>query len=82
MTVRDATGGRLSKWGTGTGTAENDVATNRYAGVDAATGVLLHTRATPTAGDSVVLTWRTDPTTATSAAVHTDSFVVTATALP
>jgi hypothetical protein len=61
MTVRSAPVSRLAKWGTGTGTAENDVVNNKYAGLDATTSVILHTKASATAGDAVVVTWRLNP---------------------
>jgi hypothetical protein len=60
ITVRSATGGRLAKWGTGTGTAQTDVVNNKFAGLRSSQSVVLHSRASATAGDPVVTTWRMD----------------------
>lgn len=55
LTVRDATGGRLAKWGIGTGTAPNDYVNNYYAGLNT-TSDTLHTRFTFSASSDTVLT--------------------------
>ncbi|MCW2972584.1 MAG: Kelch repeat-containing protein [Thermoleophilia bacterium] len=78
LTVRSATGGRLAKWGTGTGTAEPDVVNNKYAGLGSVSAMQLHNRTTAAAGDPVIVTWRFDPAAVTSAVVHTETITITA----
>ncbi|MCB0879239.1 MAG: hypothetical protein KDC46_09705 [Thermoleophilia bacterium] len=62
VTVRDAPGGRLAKWGTGGGPwPEGDFVNNRYAGLTT-TPQLLHLRAGhSTSNEDVILTWRFTP---------------------
>ena len=82
MTIRDATGGRLAKWGTGTGTAATDYVNNKYAGLKQGTSTTLHTRASAAAGDSVIATYRENVSTTTLAGSYTGTIVYTAVANP
>ncbi|HXI18403.1 MAG TPA: hypothetical protein VNM48_18730, partial [Chloroflexota bacterium] len=82
ITIRNATGGRLSKWGTGTATAETDTVTNAFAALDTTTPTVLHNRTTATASDPIIATWRTNPSATTSSATHTETLTITATANP
>jgi hypothetical protein len=60
ITVRDATGGRLAKWGPGTGWPATDFTNNRYAGLTTAAQIV-HQRATyATAAETVTVTYRTN----------------------
>lgn len=79
ITVRDASspGGRLGKWGTGTGTAQDSTTLNEYAGIPTS-DIVLHTRATATVGDTILMTLRYTPSNATSVGVtHTEGLVFT-----
>lgn len=82
ITVRHATGGRLSKWGTGSNTTEDDITNNEYAAVDDVTPLVLHDRTTATAGDPVVVTWRMASQSTTSATQHSEDLHFTVTANP
>jgi hypothetical protein len=82
ITVRNAPGSRLAKWGTGTGTAESDMVNNRYAGLKSSSRVTLHTRATSTAGDAVVVTWRLNPDLSLQPGVYTTTTALTIVANP
>ncbi|MCW2926711.1 MAG: hypothetical protein JWM86_679 [Thermoleophilia bacterium] len=82
MTVRDAGGGRLAKWGAGTGTATSDFVNNRYAGVRGGTSTTLHSRASAVSGDVVQLGYRVNPTSTTPAGAYTDTITLTAVANP
>jgi uncharacterized delta-60 repeat protein len=82
VTIRDATGGRLAKWGTGTGTAATDYVNNKYAGLKQGTSTTLHTRASAAAGDSVIATYRENVSTTTLAGSYTGTIVYTAVANP
>lgn len=83
ITVRDALGGRMGKWGAGTATAESSTTLNNYAGLLASSSLVLHDRPTAAAGgDPVVVTWRADPAGTTSAGVHTETVTMTAVANP
>ncbi|MCW2925704.1 MAG: Transcriptional regulator [Thermoleophilia bacterium] len=83
VTVRDATGGRLAKWGPGTGWPETDVTNNRYTALEATSDVLLHERTTyGTATDSVVVTWRADAALNQPAGAYDGVMTMTAVASP
>lgn len=58
ITVLDAPGGRLAKWGTGTGTAPTDHVANRYAGIQGSTSAILHETTAPSAAAPVTLAFR------------------------
>ncbi|MCW2972280.1 MAG: repeat-containing protein [Thermoleophilia bacterium] len=83
LTVRNATGGRLAKWGTGTGTAESDFsAVNRYAGLRT-TNTLLHERTSYSAAtDTVLMTYRIDVATAQQGGAYATTVNLTALANP
>ncbi|MBC7460852.1 MAG: hypothetical protein H7287_05780, partial [Thermoleophilia bacterium] len=83
LTVRNATGGRLAKWGAGTGTAENDFsAVNRYAGLRS-TDTLLHERTSYSAAtDTVLMTFRIDASSSQQGGAYTTTVSLTALANP
>lgn len=83
ITVRDATGGRLAKWGAGTGTAETNFVDNRYCGLDSGTGSVLHSRTTYSSGpDTVQMTMRADVSTAQAPGSYQGALVLSGTANP
>ncbi|MCW2960991.1 MAG: putative haloacid dehalogenase-like hydrolase family protein [Thermoleophilia bacterium] len=83
ITVRDATGGRLAKWGTGTGTAQGDMINNLYTGLENSSEVELHRRSSYSlVTDTVVLTVRLNPSTTQKAADYDGLLTLTAVALP
>jgi hypothetical protein len=83
VTVRDATGGRLAKWGAGTGWPETDVTNNRYTGLENSTDVLLHERTTYSlATDTVVLTSRVNADAGTLSGAYDGTLTITAVANP
>jgi hypothetical protein len=83
VTVRDATGGRLAKWGAGTGWPETDVTSNRYTGLENTSDVLLHERTTYSlATDTVVLTSRVNADATTLSGAYDGTITVTAVANP
>ncbi|MCW2927007.1 MAG: hypothetical protein JWM86_975 [Thermoleophilia bacterium] len=83
LTVRDATGGRLAKWGAGTGTSESDFTNNLYAGLDASTDATLHQRTTFSAtDDAIVVGYRIRVGATQPAGVYSSVVTYTATALP
>ncbi|MCW2972279.1 MAG: chromosome condensation regulator, partial [Thermoleophilia bacterium] len=83
LTVRNATGGRLAKWGTGTGTAETDFsAVNKYVGLRS-TNTLLHERTSYSAAtDTVLMTYRIDVGTAQQGGAYSTTVNLTALASP
>lgn len=81
VTVLDATGGRLVKWGTGVGSA-TDVTTNLYAGLDATTPATMHAASTATTGDTLSVQYRLNPLTTTPAGAYSGSVTYTAVANP
>lgn len=81
ITIRDATGGRDTKWGAGTATVENDTVNNNYAGLPTSS-ILLHESPSATAGDSITLTWRLTAAMGTSATTHTETVSLSAVAKP
>jgi hypothetical protein len=83
VTVRDATGGRLAKWGTGTGTAESDTTNNYYTGLEGTSDVLLHERLGYSAAtDTVLVTWRANAAASQSPGDYDGVITLTATAAP
>lgn len=83
VTVRDATGGRLAKWGPGSGTTETDTVDNHYAGLENTTSTTLHSSSPPPdTGATVTTTWRVNPDGTTVAGAYDATVTVTATALP
>lgn len=83
ITVRGATGGRLGKWGGGTGTSEGDHAANRYAGLRASTSTVLHsTTGYDTSAHQVQATARANVGTSQGAGNYTGALTLTLTANP
>lgn len=82
VTVRDATGGRLAKWGTGTGTTETDFTNNLFAGLDAGTSTTLHSRSSATSADSVLISYRINAQSSQQAGSYAGSIALTVTATP
>jgi hypothetical protein len=82
ITVRNATGTRLAKWGPGTGWPANDYTNNRYAGLTAA-AQLIHSRATyATAAETVTVTYRTNIDTTQLAGTYATQIDYTIVGLP
>jgi hypothetical protein len=82
VTVRDATGGRLAKWGAGTNWPASDYVNNRYAGLTTSPQVL-HQRATyGTAVDSVTVTYRTNVPALQTAGAYSSDVTFTIVAQP
>ncbi|MCW2972246.1 MAG: hypothetical protein JWN72_519 [Thermoleophilia bacterium] len=82
FTVRNATGGRLPKWGATGPFAESDVTNNLYAALGI-TDVVLHQRTTYSAAtDTIVLTTRLNAPTNTPAGTYTGTVALTALANP
>lgn len=82
ITVLDATGGRLPKWGSGTATSASDFVANRYAGLAQGTSTTLHGSSQPVASDTVRLSWRFLIGTGAAAGTYSQSTTITALALP
>lgn len=82
MTVRAASGGRLAKWGDGTGTAETDLSANRYVGLRSTTSTTLHASGAATNGDVLAVTWRINFPAGSTDGVYSGSTVLTAIANP
>jgi hypothetical protein len=82
ITVRNATGTRLAKWGPGTGWPANDYTNNRYAGLTTA-AQLIHSRATyATAAETVTVTYRANIDTTQLAGTYATQIDYTIVGLP
>ncbi|MCW2921088.1 MAG: uncharacterized protein JWL76_962, partial [Thermoleophilia bacterium] len=82
LTVLDATGGRLAKWGTGTGTAATDFVANNFAGLTG-TAALAHQRTTYSTGvDTVTFGYRMNVPGSTLGGSYETTVTYTATANP
>ncbi|MCW2949071.1 MAG: hypothetical protein JWN41_84, partial [Thermoleophilia bacterium] len=78
ITIRDATGGRLAKWGLTGPYAENNTTDNKYPGLGIP-DILLHERTTySTATDNITLTTRLNAPTNTPANTYTTTIQITA----
>jgi uncharacterized delta-60 repeat protein len=86
LTVLGASGGsstRLVKWGAGTGTAANDFANNRYAGIASSSDAVLHQRLTSgSLTDVVSVAYRATIGAGQPMGSYTDTFSYTAVAQP
>jgi hypothetical protein len=83
VTVRDATGGRLAKWGAGTAWPESDTTNNLYTGLEGTTDVLLHQRTTYSSpADTILLTVRANAALSQAAGNYDGIVTLTAIANP
>jgi hypothetical protein len=82
ITVVSATGGKdTARWGTGT--LASDLSLNRYAGLRASTATLLFARAAYAAGtDTIVTSYRTNPSATQRPGAYAESVSYTVTANP
>ena len=82
LTVRDAAGvsdDRLPKWGpaNSSGWLASDVTNNLYVGLRNTTSTLLHAVSAPAPSDSVVVTWRADPSVNTQSGAYDATIMFT-----
>jgi hypothetical protein len=83
VTVRDAPGGRLAKWGAGTGWPQSYTTNNLYTGLEGTSDVLLHQRTTyASPADTIVFTVRANPGLAQAAGAYDGVVTLTAIANP